>query len=54
MAGCRANLDLEAEKLNCEIAELENSVKHLVRTTKGGGLNWCGFNRRRRGKDVRP
>jgi len=31
MAGCRANLDLEAEKLNCEIAELENSVKHLVR-----------------------
>lgn len=30
MAGCRANLDLEAEKLNCEIAELENSVKHLV------------------------
>lgn len=28
--GCRAHNELEAEKLSCEIAELENSVVHLV------------------------
>ena len=31
MAGCRAHTELEAEKLTCEIVELENSVVHLVR-----------------------
>lgn len=35
MAGCRAYTELEAEKLTCEIVELENSVMHLV------SLRWC-------------
>lgn len=42
-AGCRANLDLEAEKLNCEIAELENSVKHLVRKGKAFACLGCSL-----------
>lgn len=30
MAGCRAHNEVEAEKLTCEIVELENSIAHLV------------------------
>jgi hypothetical protein len=37
MAGCRAYTELEAEKLTCEIVELENSVMHLV------SLWWCSW-----------
>ncbi|TFJ84849.1 hypothetical protein NSK_003881 [Nannochloropsis salina CCMP1776] len=34
MAGCRAHNEVEAEKLTCEIVELENSIAHLTRSNE--------------------
>lgn len=48
MAGCRAHTELEAEKLTCEIVELENSVVHLVNLCGGA----CGDDVRGAGRRV--